>query len=61
MVFQGVSKKFQECSKKFSMVFQDSFKGVSWKIEGCFEGDFSEFQWYLKEVKRNFQIVSKEF
>ena len=41
--------------------FPRCFKDVSRKIEGCFKGDFSEFQGYLKEVQRNFQIVSKEF
>ena len=50
-----------ECFKIVSRVFQESFKGVSRKIEWCFMGDFSEFQGYLKEVPRNFQIVSKEF
>jgi len=42
-------------------VFQDSFKGVSMKIEGWFKGDFSGFQEYLKEVQRNFRKVSKVF
>ena len=39
MVFQEVSKKFQECLKKF----QGYFKIISRKIEGYFQGDFSEF------------------
>ena len=34
---------------------------MSRKIEGCFKGDFSEFQGYLKEVQRNFREVSKVF
>ena len=32
------------------MVFEESSKGVSRKIEGCFKGVFSEFKGYLKEV-----------
>ena len=35
--------------------------GVSRKIEGCFKGDFSGFQGYLKEVQRNYREVSKVF
>ena len=33
MVFHKVSKKCQECLKKLSRVFKDSFMGVSRKIE----------------------------
>ena len=40
-----VSMVFQEVSR----AFQDSFKGVSRKIEGYFGGDFIGFQGYLKE------------
>ena len=39
--FQEVPRKFQECFKKVSMVFQESYivlKGVSRKIEGCCNG-----------------------
>ena len=39
-MFQEVSKKFQECLKKVTRVFYDSFKSVSRKIEGYFQGDF---------------------
>ena len=46
---------------KLSKMFQESFKGVSRKIEGCFKGDFSGFQGYLKEVQRNYREVSKVF
>ena len=53
MVFNKLSRKFQESSKKVSRVFHDSFMGVSRKIEGCFQGDFSGFHGYLKEVQRN--------
>ena len=41
MVFNKLSKMFQEIFKKVSRVFQDSFKVVSRKIEGCLKGDFS--------------------
>ena len=34
---------------------------MSRKIEGCFKGDFSGFQGYLKEVQRNYREVSKVF
>ena len=30
-------------------------------MEGCFKGDFSGFQGYLKEVQSNFREISKEF
>ena len=40
MVFQ----KFQECLKKVSSLYQDTFKGVSRKIEGYLVGDFSGVQ-----------------
>ena len=43
---------FQECLKKVSRLFQDSFKGVSRKIKGYLEGDFSGFQVYLKDLKK---------
>ena len=33
--FKEVSRKFQECFKKVSMVFRKSLKGVSRKIKGC--------------------------
>ena len=66
LVFNKLSKKFQGSFKrvlaKFQWYFQiHSFKGVSRKIEGCFKGDFSGFQGYLKEVQSNFREVSKEF
>ena len=56
MVFNKLSRKFQESFNKVSR-----FKGVSKKIEGCFKGDFSGVQGYLKEVQRNFGEVSKVF
>ena len=58
---KGLSGKFQCCFDAVSKVFQGCFKGVSRKIGGCFKGDFSEFQGYLKEVQRYFQILSKKF
>ena len=62
MVCNKFSKKFQGSFKKVSRVFQDSFKDVSRKIEGRFKEDFSGFQWYLKEVQRNFfREISKVF
>ena len=55
--FNGVSgnfredlRKVQECLKKVSRVFQNSYKGVSRKIEK----DFSGFQGYFKELQRKF-------
>ena len=60
MVFQGsfkeVSRKFQECFKKVS-IFQESLKGVSWKIGGYFKGVFSGFKGYF----RCFKGVSMKF
>ena len=56
MVFNKLSKKFQESFKKVSRVFQESFKVVSRKIEGCL-GDFSGFQGNLNEVQGNFKGV----
>ena len=48
MVFQG-------SFKKFFRVLHENFKGVSMKIEGCFQRVFSGFQGYLKEIQREFQ------
>ena len=36
--FQGCFQAFKGCFKEVSRVFQESFKGVSAKIEGCFKG-----------------------
>ena len=36
-------------------MFQESFMGVSRKIEGCFNGVLSVFQGYLKEVQWVFE------
>jgi len=47
-----------------SRAFQESFNGVSRKIEWCFKGVFSGFQGYLKKCKgisRKFKYVSKKF
>ena len=43
------------------MVFQESFKGVSRKIEVGFNGVFSGVQEYLKEVQRMFERIFKGF
>ena len=51
MVFQ----KFRECLKKVSSLYQDTFKGVSRKIEGYLVGDFSGVQGYLKELQKKIQ------
>ena len=54
---QGVSGKLHWCFKKVLKKFKESFKSVSRKfqgyfvsrkIEGCFNGDLSGFQGYLK-------------
>ena len=37
------------------MMFQESFKGASRKIEGCFNGVFIGFQSSLKEVQWAFE------
>ena len=46
-------------------MFQESFKGVSRKIEGCFNGVLSGFQECLEEVEwvfeESFQGVSRKF
>ena len=65
MVFNKLSKKFQgRVLRKVLRVFQDSFKGVSKKIEiqwglRYFErtskGISGEFQMYFKNVSRVFQ------
>ena len=59
--FNGVSGRFKEDSR----VFKESLKGkgVSRKIEGCFVGDFSGFQGYLKELqfKRSFRGILRMF
>ena len=58
MVFQEELKKCQgRVKKKVSMAFQNSFKGVSRKIDG----DISGFQGYLKNFKGNFREVSRVF
>ena len=55
--FKGVSRKFSISFnfKKFSRVFQESFKGVSRTIEGHSRRVLSGFQGYLKEIQREFQ------
>ena len=69
--FNGVSGNFKEVSKMFKeRVFQDSFKGVSKRIEGYFEGHFSGFkgyfncsgfQGYFKELQWEFQVFRECF
>ena len=69
--FQCCLTKFQRSFKEVSRVFQDSFMGVSRKIEGL-KGDFGRFQGYLKEVSKvcqgcfngvsgSFKEVSRKF
>ena len=67
--FSGVSRKFQVCSSKieghvkyfrggfqeFLRNFQESFMGISRKFQGKWNGVFSVFQWYLKEIQREFE------
>ena len=60
MGFKGISREVSNlsilgCSKEVSRVFQESFKGVSKKIEGCFNGVLSKFQRYLKEAQWVFE------
>ena len=52
-LFEVVSRKFQEWSKKVSRAFQERLKGVS--------REFQWFQDYLKEVIGNSREVSKKF
>ena len=55
---KGISRSFKEGSRIFerssicSRVFQESFKAISSKIEGCLKGVFSYFQ---AEIQRGFQ------
>ena len=51
--FKEMLMTFKECFKVVSRVFQDSFKGALWKIEGCFNGDLGWVQGYLKEVQKD--------
>ena len=66
--FKKVSKVFQESFRKLLRVFQKNFKGVSSKINGCFQ--LRGFQGYSKEtckgcqgsfsgVKRVFKVQGK--
>ena len=62
MYFKGVSRKFQECSKKVLQCLAE----FSRKIKGCFNGALiSGFQACLNEVEwvfeGNFQSVSRMF
>jgi len=41
---QRDSMLVNRCLKEVSRVFQDSFKGVSMKIEGCFKEASTNFQ-----------------
>ena len=49
-VCQGSFNEVSGSFKELSRMFKESFKGVSWQIEGDFKGDFSWFQVYLKEL-----------
>ena len=55
--FNGVSGSFDEVSRvlKVSSLYQDTFKGVSRKIEGYLVGDFNGVQGYLKELQKKIQ------
>ena len=48
----NVSRKFQKDFWEFSRLLQESFKGVSRKTEGCFEGDL---------IKGGFKDISEQF
>ena len=54
--FKEVSKKFQGSYKGVSWkLFQESFKSVSRKIEGCFNWVFNWVQCYLKDKRKRCQ------
>ena len=36
------------------LIFEESLKGVAWKIEGHFKGVFSGFKGYFREVSNVF-------
>ena len=71
MVFQEVSKKFQECLKNVSRAFKDSFK-EDWRVfwwrfqwvsrlfERTSKGIWGKFQRYFKGISRRFQGCSKK-
>ena len=42
-------------------MFQENFKGVSWKIEGCFEGVLGAFQRSPKDILRKIYVSRKFF
>ena len=48
----NVSRKFQKDFWEFLRLLQESFKVVSRKTEGCFEGDL---------IKGGFKDISKQF
>ena len=54
---KGDLRKFYEGLKEVSMVFEESFNGVSRKIEGCFNEVLSLVRWYLKEVQKKVSNV----
>ena len=51
MMLKGHLKDFQGCSKRVSWLSQESFKGVSRKIEDCLEGAL--------RVQRSSKVVLK--
>ena len=58
--------KFPRSFKEISRVFHENLKGISKKFqEWVFQGSFSLFQGYLKEVQReihgNFKFVSRAY
>ena len=61
---KGVSRKFKECFKECSCVFQwllkEVLKGVSRKFQKCFKKDSRVFQGSFKSVSRKFQECFKE-
>ena len=62
--FKKISKEFQESFnggfKRVSRKFQYSFKCVSWKFQGCFQRGCKVFQKNLVDVSRVFQRRFKE-
>ena len=63
--FKGVPRKNLGYFKEISRVFQESHKGDSRKIEGCFNGVLSGIQRCLQEVQwvleESFKVVSRMF
>ena len=59
--FKEVSRKFRECLKKVSRVFQYSFKVISRKFKGYSKKVFRMLQGRFKGVPMEFYVGFKDF